>query len=271
MGITLDRATTTLSDLCSSSFGQRRTKRKRGDGPKPVSAAEAAATKAKNKEAAALKARANALSERPKSGGPQVEIINGKIVVRESSLVVNNGSSAPVDYEEVEEGIHPTATYSSFSKRIYSSPWGVEETRRFYESLRMCGTDFSMLQVFFPGRTRQQLKSKFFREEEQHPELIKCALEAKLPLDLSPFELHMTGLTETVNISNAAPSASQGQKRTRGKGKTKVVAGGGAEKEHVDTSILQQLMNTPDIPPEFEGGVGDGGDGGDGDEDLVDV
>ena len=47
--------------------------------------------------------------------------------------VVNQGSAAPVDYEEVEEGIHPTATYSSFSKRIYSSPWGIEETRRFYE------------------------------------------------------------------------------------------------------------------------------------------
>lgn len=29
--------------------------------------------------------------------------------------------------------------------------------------MRQCGTDFSMMQVFFPGRTRLQLKRKFFR------------------------------------------------------------------------------------------------------------
>lgn len=77
----------------------------------------------------------------------------------------------------------------------------------------MCGTDFSMLQVFFPGRTRQQLKKKFFRyyvlvvgsaitynfiyicrEEKEHPELVKCALDSKLPLGKITAELNYFSL-----------------------------------------------------------------------------
>jgi hypothetical protein len=43
---------------------------------------------------------------------------------------------APVshdDFEEVEEGIHPTARYSSFTKHGHSAIWGLEETKQFYE------------------------------------------------------------------------------------------------------------------------------------------
>lgn len=66
--------------------------------------------------------------------GPQVEIIDGKITLRESSLIVGHdeGITAEGEYEEVEEGVHATATYSSFLKRKYSVTWGIEETRRFY-------------------------------------------------------------------------------------------------------------------------------------------
>ncbi len=37
------------------------------------------------------------------------------------------------EYEEVDEGIHPTASYASFLNRPHSTIWGIEETRRFYE------------------------------------------------------------------------------------------------------------------------------------------
>ena len=123
------------------------------------------------------------------STGPRVEIINGRIVVKESSLLLNNASTAVEDdYEEVVEGVHATATYSSFLKRRPSPSWGLEETRLFYTALRQCGLEFTMMQAFFPGRTRLQLKRKFMREEQSHPDLIKLALETTLPLDLSPFE-----------------------------------------------------------------------------------
>lgn len=133
--------------------------------------------------------------------GPQVEIINGKIVIRESSLVVNNDAAGDEEYEEVTEGIHATATYSSFLKRRKSVAWGFEETRIFYNCLRQCGTDFSMMQAFFPGRTRKQLKKKFYREEKEHPELIKRALYTSLPLEMSPFESQL-GLPSSQSQSN---------------------------------------------------------------------
>lgn len=50
--------------------------------------------------------------------------------------VVNQGGDLPADLEEVEEGVHATATYSSFARRVYSPPWGIEETRLFYQVVR---------------------------------------------------------------------------------------------------------------------------------------
>jgi len=96
------------------------------------------------------------------NSGPQVEIIDGKIVVKESSLTVAPETTVD-DYEEIEEGIHPTATYSSFRNKIKTTRWGLEETRRFYQALRQCGTDFTLMQAFFTGRARRSLKLKFFR------------------------------------------------------------------------------------------------------------
>ena len=112
---------------------------------------------------------------------------------------VNAGNSSlhhHLDYEEVEEGVHATARYSSFRSNARGAIWGIEETRRFYEvlfgvctfansllqCLRQCGTEFSFMQAFFPKRTRQQLKKKFIREERHHPELVRHALSSKLPL-----------------------------------------------------------------------------------------
>lgn len=129
--------------------------------------------------------------------GPQVEIVNGKIVLRESSLMVPvHGPVTHEDFEEVEEGIHPTAKYSSFTQHIHSRTWGIEETKQFYEALRQCGTDFSLMQAFFPHRTRKQLKLKFWREEKRHPQLIKTAITTNLPLDLAPFEVHLGTIME---------------------------------------------------------------------------
>mmetsp|Transcript_76 Transcript_76/g.153 ORF Transcript_76/g.153 Transcript_76/m.153 type:complete len:322 (+) Transcript_76:92-1057(+) len=130
--------------------------------------------------------------------GPQVEIVNGKIVLRESSLMVPvHGPVTHEDFEEVEEGIHPTAKYSSFTKHVHSYAWGLEETKHFYEALRQCGTDFTLMQAFFPHRTRKQLKLKFSREEKQHPELVKGTLNSQLPLDLAPFEVHLGSIMES--------------------------------------------------------------------------
>lgn len=43
------------------------------------------------------------------------------------------------------------------------SAWSEVETQRFYAVLRQYGPNFSLLETFFPGRSRQELKSKYNR------------------------------------------------------------------------------------------------------------
>ena len=92
---------------------------------------------------------------------PQVDFVDGRIVIRESSLVVG---TEPTALLEEGEALRP-ANYSSYrvTSVLSSAKWGVEETRTFYSALRQVGQDYSLMQTFLPGRTRKQLKMKFFR------------------------------------------------------------------------------------------------------------
>ena len=161
--------------------------------------------------------RPTPIAQAGSSGGPQV-VLNkeGNIVINESSLTVVPETSLE-DFEVVEEGAHPTAKYSSFIDRPRCHPWGIEETRQFYEALRQCGTDFTLLQAFFPSRTRKQLKKKFFREEIQHPELIKATLSFGTPLDIKPFEIHLGKLDELQDVAKNDDVNSNISGRKRGR------------------------------------------------------
>lgn len=44
----------------------------------------------------------------------------------------NEAALPEIEYEEVEEGAHVTSRYSSFMNKRPSKPWGIEETRIFY-------------------------------------------------------------------------------------------------------------------------------------------
>ena len=50
-----------------------------------------------------------------------------------SQLLSQDSNVLDGEYEEVVEGNHATATYSSFLKRRHSQAWGIEETRLFYQ------------------------------------------------------------------------------------------------------------------------------------------
>jgi len=231
--------TTTLFDLCTSSYGNRCTgKRKKASSEvkakekvissgHPVSESRLPVVttiqqQQQNKDLDAMRAPA----------GPQVEIINGKIVIRESSLVVNNDPTGDEEYEEVTEGIHATATYSSFLKRRKSIVWGFEETRIFYNCLRQCGTEFSMMQAFFPGRTRKQLKKKFYREEKEHPELVKQALYTSLPLEMTPFEAQLGLSSNNENDDARIEEDSDIHQSKRGRSRSKKKGPGGSANLH---------------------------------------
>jgi transcription factor TFIIIB component B'' len=136
----------------------------------------------------------NDKSEDIQRSGPLVEVINGEIVIKQSSLILGNRrpTTEEVDREldeniVVEESTGITATYNSFTKRQKTQHWSVQDTRRFFSALRQCGTDFTTMETIFnaPGdadpvqvqyRTRKQLKSKYLIESRKHPQLIDMAM-----------------------------------------------------------------------------------------------
>jgi transcription factor TFIIIB component B'' len=50
------------------------------------------------------------------------------------------------------------------------------DTLRFYQALRMCGTDFTLIARVFPNRDRDDIKRKFKTEDKANRTLVDSAL-----------------------------------------------------------------------------------------------
>lgn len=111
-----------------------------------------------------------------------VKFVEGEIVVSESfrSSEIESCHVIPTLYA----GVQPSAALIGFASRRINERWGLEETRRFYAALRQCGTDFTLMQSLFPGRSQRELKNKYLREERYHSNLVEMALEPRVALPL---------------------------------------------------------------------------------------
>ena len=88
--------------------------------------------------------------------------------------------------EGVEFNEEPPARFGSKHKK--STPrWKKEETDLFYEYLKMCGTDFSMISKFFPNRTRKMIVNKFHCEERKGTQKFLDAINNPMSLDVGKF------------------------------------------------------------------------------------
>ena len=115
------------------------------------------------------------------SAGSVVQIINGEIVLQESSMVVTGNSRPEEEFPVIEEEMQLAvvgASYNSFVSRRAPQHWSVEETELFYDALRQVGTDFGTMEAYFgKKRTRKQLKRKYQIESTKNPQLIDLALD----------------------------------------------------------------------------------------------
>ncbi|XP_060192327.1 transcription factor TFIIIB component B'' [Lycium barbarum] len=59
--------------------------------------------------------------------------------------------------------------YQTYMDKTPSTRWSKQDTELFYEAVQQFGTDLSLIQQLFPGRTRRQLKLKYKKEEKQNP------------------------------------------------------------------------------------------------------
>ncbi|KAG0608012.1 hypothetical protein M758_8G071300 [Ceratodon purpureus] len=161
---------------------------RRAEAIERAKAREEAAKKAEEKEKRGSASR-TAAREQPAAQNtpapavltPQVQIVNGRIVINQQSLVVGAQASTREDtetYRRVEED-RPKLNYNSYSNRTPVERWKAEDTDLFYKALQQFGTDFELIQNLFPGRTRRQVKAKFKNEEKLNPVRLADALGHK--------------------------------------------------------------------------------------------
>ena len=126
---------------------------------------------------------------------PNTIIVDGQIRIDEDSLQIDRHAAAAIEraaeqLEAVDESdLTRKVNAGSWMKRDRSGGWNALLTERFYDGLRMFGTDFEMISKMFPGRTRHKIKLKFVREEKVNYERIRATLLGQpVPVDLPEYE-----------------------------------------------------------------------------------
>ena len=119
---------------------------------------------------------------------PEVRIVDGNIVIDDrSALVMPRQEAEHMDYSVVHEH-RSYVTSRTYAKYAPSDRWSEKDTEDFYKCLQECGTDFSLMELLFPGRTRRQLRNKFKLEERCNPERIEEALSNPVPMDAATLK-----------------------------------------------------------------------------------
>ncbi|KAG8416702.1 hypothetical protein J3458_007268 [Metarhizium acridum] len=132
------------------------------------------------------------------TAGPQFRIVDGQIIVDQSSLVMDRHARAAAaraneDMETIEENdftrLITSSSFMNTSKLRGPNVWTDPETELFYRGLRMFGTEFEMISKMFPGKQRRHVKLKFNREERHNPKLIDAALtgEKTIKMDIDEY------------------------------------------------------------------------------------
>lgn len=126
---------------------------------------------------------------------PNTIIVNGQIQIDETSLEIDRHAAAALERNaEQLDAVDETdmtrkVNSATWLKRDKSGGWNEMLTERFYDGLRMFGTDFEMISKMFPGKTRHKIKLKFCKEEKVNGERIKATLLGdRLAVDLPELE-----------------------------------------------------------------------------------
>lgn len=178
-----------LGTFCSAFKGKKQPRTKKGTGANAAPRANGTSNNAisrGNINASTSNSNTNSMAPNM-TGAPVVKIVDGEIVLQESSLLVPGQRRTVQEVEEefqdvVEEDAQMAvvgASYNSFINRKGPQHWTIKDTKRFFEALRQMGTDFCSMEAFFENRTRKQLKRKYRQEMIRNPALVELALDPR--------------------------------------------------------------------------------------------
>ena len=127
------------------------------------------------------------------SVGPQLRLVNGKLVVDQTTLHVDRfANSARRNANEVvqyveENPLEKRLNSSTYAKKTTTDRWDEGSTEAFYNALSQWGTDFEMISQLFPTRTRRQIKAKFVIEERRNGPRITATLKKPKAINLEDY------------------------------------------------------------------------------------
>ena len=122
---------------------------------------------------------------------PVMRVVNGRIVEADPTRQIDlraNTNLTTVEGEMVNQFSHRVNSGTYMRRRPIRARWDEESTDRFYDALRMFGTDFGMISKMFPGKSRREIKLKFTKEEKTEGQRIKeTLLGERIPVDMEAF------------------------------------------------------------------------------------
>lgn len=132
---------------------------------------------------------------------PQVQVIDGRIVVNAASLTVQAQELQPFTRVVTEDT--PKLNSLTYMNKLSNERWSPEDTELFYKALSQFGTDFSLISQLFPGRQRRHLKNKFTRESKLFPRRIDDAIKASAGGTVASYQ-EMISMLRASGMSAAA-------------------------------------------------------------------
>lgn len=174
----------TLSDLCRDTGHGKKSKRESLLESIDWDAVKRRKQEERDRE---VNGNAQALTDRdatPQLLGPQMRIVNDEFVLDEATQVIDEHAriieEANVEGDALDESsLTKPVNQATVGRQKTRSGirWDEENTEKFYEGLRMFGTDLLMIgNQLFEGISRQHLKRKFVKEEHEHPDRLRRAL-----------------------------------------------------------------------------------------------
>lgn len=113
------------------------------------------------------------LKSKCQKNGDRLQVVNNQIVLN---------TIAP--QHEEDDGI-TSHTYLKKSATMNNKRWSKLESEMFFESLECCGCEFSMMNILFPDRTRNNLKEKYKREYKLNSSRVDNALNNFKTFDMN--------------------------------------------------------------------------------------
>lgn len=103
-----------------------------------------------------------------------LQVVDGRIVLNTDPIVID-------DDNEI------TTSYTYMKRKGIKTRWTKLETSIFYRALECCGTEFSMINMLFPNKDRNNIKKKYKKEYKINPKSIETALYSFKKLNISKF------------------------------------------------------------------------------------